>query len=274
MNIELIITILLILILFDISSNKKELFQSTKLLPISEKLKYPIYWINLDSKTDRKLHMENQFKTYNITKHTRITAVDGNNIDNNIYFTNSDFIKRTSNPILACLLSHLQSIIKAYNNHLDNVLIMEDDICISIVNQWNFNIDDIIKQAPNDWEILQLNMHKLSYIKQLMKHSDKFVPWIPGYHSTLCYLINKKGIDKMIKNVYRNNRIFIPKNIELPADYFLYTICKTYTYTKPLFIYINNKSSINDQVLSTTIKQNINKSVIMTYYNIDKIDNC
>ena len=52
---------------------------------------------------------------------TRIEAVDGNTLADNDYLSKYE---------IACVLSHVKAIQTAYDNGLDEVLILEDDIYI------------------------------------------------------------------------------------------------------------------------------------------------
>ena len=62
-------------------NNEFENFENKK---FNSKLSFPVYWINLDRSKDRKYLMEEQFKKFGITNHTRIPAVDGSNIEKSI----------------------------------------------------------------------------------------------------------------------------------------------------------------------------------------------
>ena len=33
-------------------------------------------------------------------------------------------------------------------------LILEDDLCLDFINYWDSSIENIIENAPNDWEII------------------------------------------------------------------------------------------------------------------------
>ena len=108
----------------------------------------PVYCINLDGQPERWKYMESQFKYWQLTDYTRISAYDGREDDL------SDILKgrypesMTSGEI-GCTTSHL----KAIKHFLDTsdapyAVIMEDDCNIDIARYWNFTWSDFIARAP------------------------------------------------------------------------------------------------------------------------------
>ena len=95
-------------------------------------LNIPIYYINLEKSTERNDNMIAQLKNYN---YTRFPAIDTNHI---IFKKYNDLDKSKyiyDSRKLACLLSHLYAIKKAYDNNLKNIIIFEDDVDLTIFNQ-------------------------------------------------------------------------------------------------------------------------------------------
>jgi glycosyl transferase family 25 len=270
-NYNLKFSLILILIIFIIIFNfccykfkNYEIFKNYN-LSVNDKLQYPIYWINLDKSTDRHTYMLNQFKKYNIKHHTRINAVDGNNISSNRYIIPKNNL---SSGQLGCLLSHINSIKQAYDENKQYALIMEDDICICTVHKWNTTIKNIINETPNNWEIIQLHVVNSSIIQQLIDYKQKYVPWKQKHWSTLCYLINRTGMQKIINLTIKNNKIVLPNNISV-ADDFIYRNCITYTYTYPLFANKANKSNITEYISSNQINS---KKQVLDYYNLTDVE--
>ena len=69
-----------------------------------------IYYINLEERTDRKKHIENEFKKLGWNNYTRFNAI------------------KHSKGAIGCSMSHLEILKNARNNNLDYVVILEDDI--------------------------------------------------------------------------------------------------------------------------------------------------
>lgn len=236
---------------FEYNKNNLKLFTSQKII---NKINVPVYYINLDRSLNRKKFMEAQFGRYNITNYKRISGVDGKQLNNilkdNINgtsFTNN-YLDLTKNEV-GCLLSHLKAIKTAYDNNLDQVLILEDDCSLDLMFFWK---DDKITSLLNklnkpDWEIFQLytgNCIDLNS-KNCTLQSGKKDCW-----GCVAYLINRKGMEKIINFVnsnnsyeiilgkYFNNKLFPTRG---QSDIFLYQIAKTYYLDTPLF-FANNSN--------------------------------
>jgi glycosyl transferase family 25 len=72
-------------------------------------IKHTLY-INLDHRTDRKEHIENQLKSVGITDFERFNAIKDNN------------------GAIGCSMSHLQALITAKERNYEHIFICEDDI--------------------------------------------------------------------------------------------------------------------------------------------------
>ena len=84
--------------------------------------------------------------------------------------------------------------------------------------KWNTTIETIINEAPNDWDIIKLfslNESKLNEDVDLFKKEIKYrkLPQsdIESEWSTGCYIINKRGVSKILKDI-KNNEFKIDKN--------------------------------------------------------------
>ena len=72
-------------------------------------IKHTLY-INLDHRTDRKIHVEEQLSLLGISRYERFKAI------------------QLSNGALGCSMSHLKCLETAKKNNWDHLLILEDDI--------------------------------------------------------------------------------------------------------------------------------------------------
>lgn len=206
--------------------------------PCQYTIPYPIYYINMDKKWDRRISVENQLKLIS-TNYKRISGIDGykiknkkHDVINNIEFYNEYDLKLGE---VGCILSHILAINTAHKDGENIVMICEDDISFE-TKCLIPTIASIIEEAPKDWEILQLvhssNLHgSAKYKKRELNENG----------STLCYLINKTGIKKIIETVIKSNIIYItPTSENFPpkgvADEYLYDIVNTYIVYPSLFI--------------------------------------
>ena len=247
--------------------NKDNLNHITNNSNLENKINIPIYYINLDRSIDRKNNVEYQFKKFKIKNYTRVSGIDGKNIKNNfkdivqgISFINN-YKDGLLNSEIGCILSHIKAIEQAYNGNCEEVLILEDDVSLDLMYFWNKNLSDTIKDAPNDWEIIQLYTNFCTDLTSknkfsLYKYTDE-----NKCSCSVAYLINKKGMKNILNTVkdkynnivlgtYINNKLYPVKG---HADIFLYFIAKTYYTNIPLFYpnILNLKSTIcsqNDEI--------------------------
>ena len=230
-----------------------------------------IYWINLDKSIDRKKNMENILSNFSVPNE-RISAINGH-LDNNIrekYFIltdNSNNYPKYSNTEYAILASHLYTIDKYLENniYIENgiCLICEDDLSLDFIQYWNKSFTDIIKDAPNDWDIIMMGYFslKLDY--------DEYTKWNNEW-SALSYLVNKNNIknkinqlkiydEKLLLNETMNNPLLnetINNNREnihfkwkcnsndlMVSDNYIFSKVNTYIYKYPYFTFPNDNDS-------------------------------
>ena len=212
-----------------------------------------IYWINLDRSVDRRQRMEKMFEdpVFAEKKIIRISAVDGkaHDIDQVL---NTNFQGMTPDKFskveYACLLSHLNAIKQFSKSSYENALIMEDDVTLEYKPYWKTSVNQIMENAPNDWEIIQLCINIDSPLKQKYTRNA-------GYIScTGAYIINKKCSTKISVNKYKLD------NVLHVSDGYLFMKTTTYAYKYPMFTYkLNEISTIHPEHLQ---QHDRNKKII------------
>lgn len=191
----------------------------------------PIYYINLNRSIDRNEYIKNIFKEHDIDIFERIEAIDGNNIDLKFYEDNKLLSSKMSVYEIGCTLSHFNAIKKAYDNNDQLALIMEDDITFDYLKCQTKTINDLTK-INDDWECIQLSSTPDRYQRPTLVRKYTL---LEGYaYSTTCYLINRKGMSKILDHGI--------KNLEA-ADHWIYKILKTYLI-RPYFGYLVNQDSL------------------------------
>ena len=112
-----------------------------------------------------------------ITKHTRVSAIDGKKL--RVYNLNipQEYFNTHSNNEIACTASHLKCIEQAYNNKDNVAIICEDDVCFSLLKAIVKSLNEIISKCPRDWEIIQLGQSNPDEMKLLLKENKKYVNW-------------------------------------------------------------------------------------------------
>lgn len=202
-----------------------------------------VYWINLDRAKDRCKHMEKNVLNDDMFKHkkvVRIKAIDykDNNLDK--YFKIA-FNYKTTNTEYACLASHLETIRTFSKTDYQTALIFEDDVSLDYKKYWTKSIQQVIHNAPKDWEILKL------CIWPYINFKSEYTLWKPECKykngmfenkadwGCIAYVINGKGAKKLMDKLYIDNKYDLSNSIAIVADYLLYTFLRTYTYKYEFF---------------------------------------
>lgn len=219
-----------------------------------------IYYINLDRSKDRRENMEKIFKDpiFLGKPINRINAIDGKDPVEQVYDKLILNTKRNTKLEYACLLSHLTAIRKFSESSLnETALILEDDMTIEFKRFWKKSLRTIIKEAPDDWEIIQLcyiTGGKLVADYTLNNYQRNRYG---GIASMGAYIINKKAAKKLMTEMYNpeTGKYTIRDYHTHEADHYLYKVMKTYVYKWPYFIYPTvNTSTLHPEHLSSHIR--------------------
>jgi len=201
-------------------------------IPI-KKISYPIYYINMDKNIERKEYCEKQLSKIS-NNFTRIRGVVGKNIKNkkgckieDIEFIND--YKHMSFGEIGCFLSHIKAINLSYDKGDKIAIICEDDVYTEPYKFFQ-NIEEIVKNAPVDWECLQL--FSLNLKIDTNNKNIKYLDYDPEYYGCVSYLISRSGMKKILDTLnypYHIKRIRDNFPRFGVIDEWLYSIVKTYT---------------------------------------------
>jgi GR25 family glycosyltransferase involved in LPS biosynthesis len=210
----------------------------------------PIFYINLDKDVDRKKYIENHFKKNNIHKYFRVSAIDGNDINNVANLSNSEF---------GCTLSHLSALQSFLKTDFDFAMICEDDIDLSNIKKIGFNFYDTLSMHnPTDYCLQLAVLTREENDINFNIHERGFYDF-----STAGYIVNREYATKLIKQYgddntfyYFNKRVVVdPRGGEIVsrpvADELVYNSCKTMSL--PIFTLNDISPTIN--TTSENIKQ-------------------
>lgn len=232
---------------------------------------YPTFYINLDSDIDKNKFITDQIDYHKCKNIQRISGVDGRhstpvvlNVGQNTYPITTNFT--LTNPEMGCLLSHLKTIIHGYLQGFDIIIVMENDVFFQHAKMWKKTIQDIVKDAPPDWTLL--NLYSSTIIcKQLFKQQEYVLH--DGTDTTRCYLaacyiINRRGMYNILKNINFFQGVIQlftnDTNAYHGADEILFQWADKTYFVNPttIFVYNDNdsmKTSIqNDSDLSNQIE--------------------
>ena len=156
------------------------------------------FYINLDTRTDRKAYIENQLKNIGLNA-TRFNAI------------------KLKNGAIGCSMSHLKLLETAKANNWDHILIVEDDIQFTkpdfFVSQFNSFLEqnksfDVVLLAGNNMPPFFTN--------------DNSSVKVVRCQTTTGYMVNNHYFDKLINN-YREGIKLLMAN---PLEHRLYAIDK------------------------------------------------
>ena len=174
------------------------------------------YWINMERSIERRKHMYYLFSKHLIYNY-RINAYDGNKIQeyNDINYSSSNNISKYE---YCCIFSHLKAIKTSYENNDKISIICEDDLYINYKENLINSLKNIIENAPNDWKIIKVNYNK--------NNLNCFIEWNENNISQLFYIINNKGMIKILDKFFIKNKFVLDNKL----DHSIFKIVKTYDY--------------------------------------------
>ena len=156
------------------------------------------FYINLDSRPDRKQHVENQLSIIGIEAQ-RFKAI------------------KLQNGALGCSMSHLKLMEAAKKNNLPHILIIEDDILFTdpslFVNQIN-----LFLSRHRDFDVAIISGNNCPPYKAI----DETCVQVTRCQTTTCYLVQNHYFDTLIQN-YKTGILNLMKD---PTNHKTYAIDK------------------------------------------------
>lgn len=110
------------------------------------------FYINLNSRVDRKLYVEQQLDLLGIRDNVkRFNAI------------------HNVNGRIGCSLSHLKCIQMAKEQNMECVLILEDDVSFLLPDDFVENVNKFLSNPKNKWDVLLLAGNNLPHLPRMMK---------------------------------------------------------------------------------------------------------
>ena len=213
------------------------------------------FWINLENAETRRNNMLKEFADNNITDHYRVNAYPSP-IKNKRYYEN------------ACCRSHIQAMTHFLLNTNDEYgLICEDDLTFELKKYWKQSVEDVVKNAPNDWGIIQLATI-IQNIEPKFGDRGLYFKWGDQKSSScLAWVIHRKCAVKLLNTYISTNNIYdastpdgwtsgIYQRVDKHTEY------TSYTYKYPMFIY----PDINDSQLDNSLDLHISSKRQLLQY--------
>lgn len=159
-----------------------------------------IFYINLESRTDRKNQIENEIKKldprFEITE--RFNAIKLNKTKNKVI-----------DGALGCSSSHLEIIKICKNRGYKNVLILEDDFEFLVSKEYFLNLLDVFNNNIKKYNFIILGTNYGSFIDTKFKNIYN----VKNTQTTSAYIINESIYNEYIKTIEDSiNQLIKTKN--------------------------------------------------------------
>lgn len=136
------------------------------------------FYINLEHRNDRKEHVEAQLNKIGI-KAERFNAI------------------KMTNGAIGCSMSHLKILQNAFNNNLEHVLIVEDDITFLDPELFKTNINNFFIEHGNNWDVILLAGNNIPPYKKI----DDTCIQVFTCQTTTGYIVNGHYIKILMQNI-------------------------------------------------------------------------
>ena len=159
------------------------------------------FYINLNSRLDRKLHVEHQLDLVGIRNNVRRF-----NAIHNI------------NGRIGCSLSHLKCIQMAKEQNMEFVLILEDDVSFLLPDDFVENVNKFLSNLKNKWDVLLLAGNNLPPFTT----NDEVSIRVSHCQTTTGYIVRQHYYDTLIANIKEG----VAKLMKTPEHHYYFAIDK------------------------------------------------
>jgi GR25 family glycosyltransferase involved in LPS biosynthesis len=218
-----------------------------------------IYYLNLDSREDRKNRIEDHFNKFKITAEriSGFVITPKQALEYNGDRELDDHNKKLAPARVGFSLAQLQAIKQAKEMELKNVLIFEDDAFILEEHIESFK--EALKELEYlpKWDMLFLGANVLSPIKQLSPHIGK----LTGAYCTHAYAVNSHFYDYLLGYDFKQFKAFdeyLFNEMRNPNNN-IYTVLPITAIQYESYSDIEGKNVNYRDVLINSYKDNLNK---------------
>jgi GR25 family glycosyltransferase involved in LPS biosynthesis len=171
-----------------------------------------VFYINLESRVDRKTHIEQELKKVNLNG-SRIDAVK---IDK----TNSEFKHSPlKQGLIGCTLSHIKCLEIALERKFNHIMIFEDDAEFIYPELLQSKINNFLETC-REWDFVFISGDNIGQFEQVNENYIK----VNRCQTTGCYLVNGRYIKTLIDNM---KEALIK---EEPFDTFFFSLQKVHNW--------------------------------------------
>lgn len=156
------------------------------------------FYINLETRPDRKQHVETQLNNIGIAA-TRFNAI------------------KLSNGAIGCSMSHLKCLEIAKENNWDHVMIVEDDILFLNPNVFKNQLNKFLKNH-NDFDVVLIAGNNVPPYQKI----DDCCIKVYRCQTTTGYIVQKHYYDTLMNNIKEG----VKQLIKYPEQHVIYAIDK------------------------------------------------
>jgi len=191
-----------------------------------------IFVINLETRFDRKKHIENQLKKINCINYKLVNGIDGNLLKNST---------KLKNGMYGLLKTYLKIYEEWIKLDFENILIIEDDAFF--IDDFNIKLEEFIKSIPFDWDMIYFGANHNYHIgSKTTKINSKCIKLNNSY-SAHCVLLKKNVFIELINEI---------KKFKIENDVILSNLQKkynAYSSIEPLVTQIISFSNIENKIV-------------------------
>lgn len=159
------------------------------------------FYINLNSRVDRKIHVERQLDLLGIRDNVkRFNAI------------------HNVNGRIGCSLSHLKCIQMAKEQNMECVLILEDDVSFLLPEEFVENVNNFLSNPKNKWDVLLLAGNNLPPFTT----NDEVSIRVTHCQTTTGYIVRQHYYDTLISNIKEG----VAKLMKNPEHHYYFAIDK------------------------------------------------
>lgn len=219
-----------------------------------------IYYLNLDSREDRKNRIEPHFNQFNIVAEriSSIVITPDQVSEYNDGIVLDEYNLGLAPARIGCSLTHLKAIQQAKEIGANNVLIFEDDAFI--LGEHISGLKEALKELEYlpKWDMLFLGANALAPIKQISPHIGK----LTGAYCAHAYVVNSNFYDQLLKYDFKQFKIFdeyLFQEMRNPNNN-IYTVLPIVSIQYDSFSDIEGKDVNYRDVLINSYNNNLNKT--------------
>ena len=229
----------------------------------------PIFYLNMDHRTERKEHLENEFSKWGITDYTRVSANRFHTSKINEWGRKLDLMLLAPSDA-SIVMNEFWTFIDWYNSGIsENMLLIQDDLALDLIEYWPFDWNTLYKNLPYNWDIIQFYYCHNDFLNMHLS------PRIGESSSAACILINRYFVEKLMKMHLQPDGSFkldnslrdvtIPKECYSSDDWLIYQVGKSYTL--PLLCLNQRLATRPDNRQEASKEEEMYDEVVAQYHN-------